>query len=206
MKALTQRQGEILQFITEYVDMHTFPPTFREIADYFAVSVKAAQDHVAALRKKGYLKHTAGRSRAMEILKIACPGDPDPEVVEIPVLGIVAAGAPVMAEEQWDGLVRLPRSLLKNQGDYFALTVRGDSMEGAGIMEGDTAIVEKQGNLRNGEIVVVQIDNRVTLKRIFWEHDRIRLQPENPKYVPIYVYSSQEAQLLGRLAAIIRSY
>jgi len=124
-------------------------------------------------------------------------------MIEIPVLGSVAAGVPLLAEENFDGNIIMHRSNLKKNKKYFALKVKGDSMAGAGILEGDTAIIEKQNTVRNGEIAVALIDEAVTLKRFFKESSRIRLQAENPSYKPIY---SQDVKILGRLSGIIRNY
>jgi repressor LexA len=202
MKELTQRQKEVLSFIAEYISIHTYPPTIREIADYFSVSIKAAHDHVSALKKKGYLKQDGKRSRTMELIRGGAD-DREGGFAEIPLLGTVAAGQPILAEENWDGVITLPQSMLKKNRKYFALKVRGNSMSGAGIMDGDTAIIEKLNSLRNGEIAVAVVNEAVTLKRFFKESTRVRLQPENPEYTPIY---SQNVRVLGRLAHIIRSY
>jgi repressor LexA len=202
MKELTARQKEVLSFIAEYISAHSYPPTIREAADYFSISVKGAHDHVTALRKKGFLKQTDKRSRTIELVRT----DDEEEstgFVEIPLLGTVAAGQPILAEENWDGIIKVDRSMLKKNKTYFALKVRGDSMSGAGIMDGDTAVIEKQSTVRNGEIAVAVVEEAVTLKRIFRESTRIRLQPENPAYKPIY---SQDIRVLGRLAQILRSY
>jgi repressor LexA len=125
------------------------------------------------------------------------------QMLEIPLLGSVAAGVPILAEENFDGNILLHHSMLKKNKKYFALKVKGDSMSGAGILEGDTAIIEKQNTVRNGEIAVAVIDEAVTLKRFFRESSRIRLQAENPAYKPIY---SQDVKILGRLSGIIRNY
>jgi repressor LexA len=125
------------------------------------------------------------------------------QMLEIPLLGSVAAGVPILAEENFDGNILLHHSMLKKNKKYFALKVKGDSMSGAGILEGDTAIIEKQNTARNGEIAVAVIDEAVTLKRFFRESSRIRLQAENPAYKPIY---SQDVKILGRLSGIIRNY
>jgi repressor LexA len=201
MKELTDRQREVLTFIMKYINSHTYPPTIREIADYFDVSIKGAHDHVVALKKKGYVKSDK-RSRTMEIIKR--DGEDGEDSVEVPILGPVAAGTPILAEENWDGVIPVHRSMLKQGGQYFALKVRGDSMEGAGILDGDMAIIEQQNTAENGEIVVAMVDDdATTLKRYFKEKNRVRLQPENTKYKPIY---SRDVRLLGRIATIIRSY
>ena len=201
MKELTNRQKEVLTFIAKYVKSNSYPPTIREIADNFSISVKGAHDHITALRKKGFLKQIDKRPRTMGLVHTA--QDDSSGMVEIPLLGSVAAGVPLLAEENYDGNIILHRSLLKKNKQYFALKVKGDSMAGAGILEGDTAIIEKQNTIRNGEIAVAVIDEAVTLKRFFRESTRIRLQAENPSYKPIY---SQDVKILGRLSGIIRNY
>jgi len=201
MKELTERQKEVLSFIADFLRKHSYPPTIREVADYYSISVKGAHDHITALRKKGFLKQADKRPRTMGLTH-AMPENPS-ELAEIPLLGSVAAGAPILAEENFDGNIVLHRSMLKKNKKYFALKVKGDSMSGAGILEGDTAIIEKQSTVHNGEIAVAVIDEAVTLKRFYKENARIRLQAENPAYKPIY---SHDVKILGRLFTIIRSY
>lgn len=201
MKEPTERQLEVLSFITEYLEDHAYPPTIRELADHFTISVKGAQDHVTALKKKGLLKQGDKKSRTMELIKTV---DHDKNFREIPVLGTVAAGRPILAEENKDGFIRLPRSFLRKNREYFALRVRGDSMTGVGIMEGDLAVIEEQSMVQNGEIAVVMLEDSVTLKTFYLEKTRVRLQPENPAYDPIYCEG--EVRVVGRLAHIMRSY
>ncbi|MCL2209214.1 MAG: transcriptional repressor LexA [Treponema sp.] len=201
MKELTERQKDVLSFISDYIKKNSYPPTIREIADNYSISVKGAHDHITALRKKGFLKHADKRPRTMGLTHVI--PEESSQMVEIPLLGSVAAGIPVMAEENFDGNIIMHRSLLRKNRKYFALKVRGDSMSGAGILEGDTAIIEKQNTVRNGEIAVAVIDEAVTLKRFFRESTRIRLQAENPSYKPIY---SQDVKIIGRLSGIIRNY
>jgi len=200
MKEMTDRQKQVITFIANYIKKNSYPPTIREIADHFEISVKGAHDHITALRKKGHLKQVDKRPRTMGLTH-SRPEDAD--LVEIPILGTVAAGIPLLAEENFDGNIPVHRSLLKKNKKYFALKVRGDSMIGAGILEGDTAIIEKQSTVHNGEIAVAVMEDGVTLKRFYKESSRIRLQAENPAYKPIY---SHEVKILGRLFTIIRSY
>jgi repressor LexA len=200
MKELTDRQREVLTFIIKFIDSHTYPPTIREIADHFEISIKGAHDHVTALKKKGYVKNDK-RSRTLEVIKR--DGEEDNVVVKIPILGPVAAGTPILAEENWDGSVPVHRAMLKKGCQYFALKVKGDSMEGAGILDGDMAIIEQRDIAEDGEIVVAMVNDATTLKRYYREKTRIRLQPENDNYKPIY---SQDVRLLGCVAGIIRSY
>jgi len=201
MKKATKRQEEVIGFISEYIYTHAYPPTIREVADFFSISVKGAHDHLTALKKKGLLKQGDKKPRTMELVKT---GKEEQDFREIPILGTVAAGRPILAIENMDGSIRFHKSLLKNGKDYFALRVRGDSMEDAGIINGDTAVIEHQNMVRNGEIAVVMLDDAVTLKTFYRESARIRLQPENAKYSPIYC--SGDVRILGRLVHIFRSY
>jgi repressor LexA len=203
MKELTERQREVLSFIAVYVAKHAYPPTIREIAENFSISVKGAYDHLSALKKKNRLRYGDKRSRTIEIIKRDNEGDADSASVDVPILGDVAAGRPILAEENWDGTLPVPRSMLRKDGSYFALRVRGDSMEGAGILDGDVAVIEKKEHARDGEIVVAVVEEAVTLKRFFRESSRIRLQAENPAYSPIYC---RDIRILGRLACILRKY
>ncbi|MDR2142958.1 MAG: transcriptional repressor LexA [Treponema sp.] len=201
MKEPTQRQREVLAFISDYIRSHYYPPTIREVAEHFSISVKGAYDHVLALKKKGRLKLGGKRSRTMEVVR----GEEDRAAdgfAEIPVLGVVAAGRPILAEENWDGSIPIHNSLLKKNKQYFALKVKGDSMKDAGILDRDMALVQKQNFARDGEIVVAVVDEAVTLKRFYKETNRIRLQPENSAYLPIY---SQDVRILGKLAYVIRA-
>jgi len=200
MKGPTERQKEVLGFIAAYINIHTYPPTIREVADFFSISIKGASDHLTALRKKGLLKQGDKKYRTMEL--VGAGGEED--FAEIPILGTVAAGRPILALENMEGSIKMHRTLLRNTAKYFALKVKGDSMEEAGIMDGDMAVIEHQNTVRNGEIAVVMLDDAVTLKTFYKESTRIRLQPENSKYSPIYC--SRDVRVLGRLAHIFRSY
>jgi repressor LexA len=125
------------------------------------------------------------------------------KLIQIPIVGTVAAGIPILSEENWEATVTLHESTLKKNRTYFAVRVRGDSMSGAGIMDGDLAVIEKLSVVKNGEIAVAVVEDAVTLKRFYKENSRIRLQAENPEYKPIYCH---DLRILGRLAQIIRYY
>ncbi len=202
MKELTERQREVLSFITSYVSKHSYPPTIREIADHFSISVKGAYDHLSALKKKNRLRYGDKRSRTLEVIKSDEDANGD-DFLSVPILGNVAAGRPILAEENWDGTVPVPRSMIHKDGSFFALRVRGDSMERAGIMDGDLAIIEKKELAKDGDIVVAVVEEAVTLKRFFKESSRIRLQAENPAYSPIYC---RDVRILGKLACLMRRY
>jgi repressor LexA len=199
MKTLTVRQKEVLDFISSYIEQHAYPPTIREIAERFAISVKGAYDHVKALEKKGVLRLGENRSRALELLN---RDKPERSVVEIPLLGVVAAGKPILAEENYSGSIHVPADMVRSS-PCFALSVRGDSMKDVGIFHDDIAVIEQRQTADNGEIVVAMIDDAVTLKRFFRENNRVKLMAENPAYAPIY---TQDVKILGRLRGIIRKY
>lgn len=204
MKALTERQQQILQFIRDYTQENSCPPTVRETAEHFSVSLKAVQDHFTALRKKGCLSRIEKRSRSLKVLVNDDLDDSAQDKTQsVPLLGTVAAGTPILCEENYEGYIKLQEPIVKAGYDYFALHVKGDSMIEAGILDGDLAVIQQKSTAINGEIVVAVIDDSVTLKRFFREPSRIRLQPENSSYRPIYC---QDVRILGTLANIIRTY
>ena len=200
MKELTKRQKQVLTFIVDFINSSKYPPTMREIASNFQITVNGAYDHVKALEKKGKIHCDVNRSRAIGIIK----GNEDiEEIIEVPLLGNVAAGKPLLSEENFDGFIKIPSSNLSN-GTHFALVVRGDSMQDIGIMDGDTAIMVYRQTAENGDIIVAMVnDEAVTLKRFYKEKNRIKLKAENPVYPPIY---SQNVRILGKLQYLIRSY
>lgn len=199
MKALTKRQGEILDFIRNYIHENQYPPSIREIGRNFSISVKGAYDHVKALEKKEVIAVSHNKSRAITLVP---ENDDVEESRKIPILGNVAAGLPLFAEENHDGSVTLPSDVLK-QGNLFTLRVQGESMTGAGILDGDLAVFVQQPLADNGEIVVAMVDDAVTLKRFYKEKNRVRLQAENPAFPSIF---TQDVRILGKLITIIRQY
>ncbi len=200
MKAITRRQNEVLEYITAFINEHHFPPTIREISEHFGISVKGAYDHVKALEKKRFIKIDNNRSRTIEV--IGQKREEQTDVVEIPILGNVAAGLPLLAEENHEGTVALASAQI-GSGAHFALHVQGDSMRDAGIMDGDLAVFKHQEVANNGDIVVAMVEEAVTLKRFFKEKNRVRLQAENEAYPPIF---TRDVRVLGKLAHLIRSY
>jgi len=201
MKELTLRQKEVLSYIADYKNKHSYPPTIREIAEHFSMSVKGAHDHITALKRKGQIKHEEKRPRTLELTNSR--KDDHSSIIDVPLLGSVAAGVPLLAEENFEKNIPIHSSFLKKHKKYFALKVKGDSMSGAGILDGDLAIIEKLSVVHNGEIAVAVLNDAVTLKRFYKESSRIRLQPENPAYKATY---SKDVKILGRLAGVIRSY
>ncbi|MCK5155010.1 MAG: transcriptional repressor LexA [Spirochaetales bacterium] len=201
MKGLTRRQKEVVEFIRDYIQEHSYPPTIRDIASNFSISVKAAFDHVKALEKKQIIKSDLNRSRSLEIL--AEEFSPIHEAIAIPLLGSVAAGMPLLTEENLEGTLSISAEMLGN-GDFFALRVKGDSMINAGIFDGDYAIIKQTNTASNGSIVVAWVqDDAVTLKRLYIEKNRVRLQAENDAYPPIY---TQDIRIAGKLQLVIRDY
>jgi len=206
MKELTKRQKEVLSFIADYIKKHSYPPTIRDIADHFTMSVKGAYDHVAALRRKKYLKQNDNRSRTMELVRAKIEEEDMGTITKIPIVGTVAAGIPILSEENWEGTITLHQSALKKNRTYFAVRVRGDSMSGAGIMDGDLAIIEKRNVVENGDIAIAVVNDAVTLKHFYKiENHRIKLVSENPKYKPMII-QGEHVRLEGRLVQIVRYY
>ncbi len=200
MKKLTERQEEVLAFIKTFIETNKYPPTMREIASNFGITANGAYDHVKALEKKGWIHCDVNRSRAIGIIEKETNIE---EIIEIPLLGNVAAGIPLLAEENFDGYIKIAASNLST-GTHFALQVKGDSMQDIGIMDGDTAIMVQTQTAKNGDIIVAMVnDEAVTLKRFFKEKNRIKLKAENPVYPPIY---SQNVRILGKLQYLVRSY
>lgn len=202
MKGITARQQEVLNFVASFTEENNYPPTVREIGEHFSISLRAVQDHLNALQKKGYLGQTQKRSRSLRILNEEAL-EPKLYVGKVPLLGTVAAGKPLLCEENLDGYVNLTEPFVRPGKSYFALRVRGTSMINAGILEGDLAVVEQAASAVDGQIVVAVIDDAITLKRFYKESDRIRLQPENPAFQPIY---SNDVRIVGILSNIVRTY
>ena len=203
MKGITDRQKEVLTFISAYTEKNGYPPTVREISEHFEISIRAVQDHIIALQKKGFLSQSQKRSRSIRVLSDMREKEQLPYVSKVPLLGTVAAGKPLLCEENLDGYVNLTEPFVRPGKSYFALRVRGQSMINAGILEGDLAIIEQSEIAADGQIIVAVIDDAITLKRYYKETDRIRLQPENPDFQAIYC---QNVRIVGILSNIVRTY
>ncbi|MDR2510206.1 MAG: transcriptional repressor LexA [Spirochaetaceae bacterium] len=203
MLCLTEKQKEVLRFISEQIKQNSYPPTIREIAARFSISTKGAFDHVNALKRKQMIEVTEKSSRTIKLVTGKDEENSD-GFIDIPLLGDVAAGKCILSEENLNGAVRIHSSMLKCNRKYFALTVRGDSMTGIGVMDGDTVIIEKHDTANNGDVVVVDVDDGGrALKRFFRQSYRIKLQSENPLYPPIY---STDVRIIGKLAGVYRTY
>lgn len=217
--SLTEKQAIVYNFIRKYQNEVGFPPTVREIAHYFGITGKAAHDHIKAISKKGYLRVFPGSARGMELLHKDEIKDnlndelselSNEETVTIPLLGHIAAGTPILAEENIESNIALPTSFVPKGGDLFALRVRGDSMENAGILDNDIAVMKQIRDVnievKNGDIVAALIDGDVTLKTFFQKQDRIELRPENPNYKPILLTATMKASIMAKLVGIYRKY
>ena len=203
MKQITERQKEILNFISDYQAENSYPLTVREIGDHFGVSIRAVQDHITALQKKGFITQTQKKSRSIKVLVDERQKDQGMFMEKVPLIGTIAAGKPLLCEENYEGYVTLTEPFIRPGKNYFALHVRGQSMINAGILEGDLAIIEQTSTATDGQIVVAVIDDAITLKRYFKEPSRIRLQPENPAFHPIYC---QDVRIVGILTNLVRTY
>jgi repressor LexA len=196
---LTKRQKEIFDFIRRYASKYGYPPTVREIGKAVGLhSSSTVHAHLANLEKVGLLRRDPTKPRAIELLV-----DRAKRVVRgsgVPLVGQVAAGAPILAEENIEEYIDVPSAIGGEEGDYI-LEVKGDSMKDAGILEGDYVVVREADDAANGEIVVALIEDEATVKRFFREKDRVRLQPANKAYKPI---RTRDARVLGKVVGVFR--
>ena len=203
MRGITDRQKEVLTFISTYTEENSYPPTVRDISEHFEISLRAVQDHITALQKKGFLSQSQKRARSIKVLEDFREKTPELFVGKVPLLGSVAAGKPLLSEENLDGYINLTEPFVRPGKSYFALRVRGQSMSNAGILDGDLAVVEQSSSAADGQIVVAVIDDAITLKRYYKESQRVRLQPENPAFQAIYC---TDVRIVGILSNIVRTY
>lgn len=217
MKGLTQRQRQILDFISESVKVRGYPPTIREIGDQMDIrSTNGVNDHLKALERKGFLLRDDLKSRAMRptdpddveveevdvVLEVVSPSN----LVEVPLLGRVAAGALYLQDTVPDGSVQMDRLLLGPHEEVYALRVKGESMIDDGIFDGDYVFVRKSPHAQQGEIVVAMVEGEATVKRFYREGDTIRLQPANATMEPILIqkHEFRETTILGKVVGIYR--
>jgi adenine-specific DNA-methyltransferase len=195
---LTKRQKKILEFIKKYIIKHGYSPSLQEIANHFNLSsLSTVHYHLSKLEQVGLISRYDFLPRSIKIEEQS-----DTQVVQIPLLGLIAAGDPIEAIEEKE-TISVPRSMLSASGNHYALKVRGDSMIDEGIFDGDTVIIKKQDTAENGEVVVALINgNEATLKKIYREKNGFRLQPANPKLKPIFV---QELIIQGKVTGVLRS-
>lgn len=200
---LTKRQREILDYLGSYASEHGYAPSFEEIAEHFNYnSLATVHEHLTNLERKGYIKRSYNESRAIEIL----PSDVMTRAVEVPLLGAVAAGAPIEASTS-DETVAVPEDFVRRAGNHYALRVRGNSMIDDQIRDGDFVVVQDRVTADNGDMVIAMLDGAsATVKRYYRERDgRIRLQPSNDQMAPMYVREDQ-MQVRGIVVGVLRRY
>ncbi len=208
---LTQRQARVYECLRRFVSERGYPPTVRELMEALGFkSPSSVHAYLAQLEQLGYIRRDLSKSRAVELLVDATVADPAPgkacdldalNAVRLPLLGRVAAGKPIVADGSVEEYMTLPRCLVGDDAS-FILKVKGDSMIGAGIFDGDFVAVREQQDATNGEIVVALLGDEATVKTFYREKNRIRLQPENPSMQPIY---AENPRILGRVVALLRT-
>jgi repressor LexA len=195
METLTKRQQQVLRFVAEFIRENGFSPTVREVARAMRIAIKGAQDHLAALERKGHIERKSRKSRTLQVVGIEAGG--------IPIVGRIAAGRPIEAVENFEGVLAAPPGLFV-RGDLFALKVRGDSMLGDHVCDGDLAVIRKQPTVENGEIAAVLLDHEVTLKRVFARRGQVELRSSNAAYKPSVV-PAESVRILGKLVGLVRA-
>lgn len=204
-KGLTKRQQQILEFIQEYVQREGYPPSIREIGQWAKISsLRGVTVHLDALARKGCIE----RSNTPRSIKITHPTyqASSADVVRLPLMGSIAAGAPIYAEDHVEDLIPVPSSMVRNIQDAFLLRVKGDSMTGEGIFPRDLVIVKPQRHANQNDLVAVVIDEEATVKRInYTKSGGVLLMPSNPNYEPIPV-STDKSLIVGRVIGLIRDY
>jgi repressor LexA len=197
VEGLTARQQQVLEFIRESLRTNGYPPTVREICGALHLSSPSTvHAHLSNLERHGYIKRDPTKPRALDVVGGLRPSRP------LPLVGRVAAGVPILAEENIEDHLEVPSFLRRDDGD-FVLAVRGDSMADTGIYNGDYIVVHPQHEVDNGEVVVALVGDEATTKRFFREGSQVRLQPENELYEPI-VLPADEVQLVGKVVGVLR--
>jgi repressor LexA len=208
VEELSPRQRDILDFIVGQVAQTGVVPSYREIGGALGIdSTNAVSDHIKALIRKGYVERVGepGRPRSLRLTEQATGFLSDDAITTVPVLGRIAAGVPLLAEQNYEGSVRMDASMLPPGGKVFGLVVTGDSMIEDGIFDGDTLFVRQREDARDGEIAVVMVDGEATVKRLFREGDRVRLQPANSEMQPIFVDQKKgDVRVLGVAVGVFR--
>jgi repressor LexA len=211
MQGLTQRQEQTLDYIRQSIEERGYPPTLREIGEHMGIrSTNGVNDHLRALERKGYLRREDMKSRALKLVENMPSSNPvkvaDDDLIEVQVLGRVAAGLPLLAEENVVDTVRVDRMLVRGGREVFGLRVTGDSMIEAGILSGDYIFVKKQSTADRGEIVVALIGDEATVKYFYPERDYVRFQPANAQMAPILVRATdfKSTMLLGKVVGVYR--
>lgn len=202
MSELTEKERQVLEYITDTIRREGFSPSVRDIGEALKIkSTSTVQSYIKRLEEKGVLKRESGKSRT---LRIDTYQRDSQRTVKVPILGKVAAGKPILAIENQEGYVDFPMpGVSRGYKDLFALRVAGESMINAGILSGDIVVVRRENYAENGDIVVALVEDEATVKRFYKENGHFRLQPENPTMEPIIV---DEVFILGRVVAVLRYY
>ncbi len=203
-KGLTPRQESILKFVAEYLQDNGYPPSIREIGQRFKIgSLRGVTVHLDALEKKGYID----RANTPRSIRIKHPGfqPATGNVTMLPLLGQIAAGSPILAQEYVEDMVPVPSEMVRNISNAYLLRVRGDSMSGEGINPRDLVVVKPQQAANHGDLVAVLIGEEATVKRLHLNGSQVRLMPSNPAYDPI-VIDRDDARILGRVVGLMRDY
>ena len=201
MTDVKDKQSEIYKFLKTYTESKGYPPSVREICEAVSLrSTSTVHGHLKRLEKKGMIKRDPSKPRALEIAELSAPKK---EMINIPIVGKITAGLPILATENIEDTFPIPLDYIKHDKELFMLRVSGQSMVNVGIRDNDLAIIESAQDAINGDIVVALIDDSATIKRFFKEKDHIRLQPENDTMDPILV---DDCKILGKLVGIFRSF
>lgn len=204
---LTERQREVLNFVQTFVREKGYPPSIREIGEYFHIYPRAAFDHLKALERKGYLKRQGSMSRGIELLTFQSERPhgkvEKPSIREVPILGRVAAGKPTLAVENVEGSIPVPAEWAKGK-DLFLLRIKGESMSPF-ILPGDYVIVRPQPSAENGDVVVTLMGEEATVKRFFKRRGKIELKPDNERWETIQLEEgSGEVRIIGKVVGVFR--
>lgn len=200
MREVSEKQSEIYEFLKTYTDNKGYPPSVREICEAVGLkSTSSVHGHLKRLESKGLIRRDPTKPRALEIIDNSLKK----EMVNIPIIGKVTAGLPILANENVEDTFPIPLNYIRHNKELFMLNISGDSMINAGIFDGDLAIIEECKTANNGEIVVALIENEATIKRFYKEKNHIRLQPENDNMDAIIV---DDCIILGKLVGLFRTY
>lgn len=194
-----EREQSVLEYLINATKAKGYPPSIREICTALNIkSVSTVHIHLENLERAGFISRSKSKTRAIDLSPTLGMAE---TMLEVPVLGTIAAGQPILAEETHGETIKLPEQMMPLHGDHFVLRVRGQSMVEAGILEDDYVVVHRQNTARNGDIIVALIENEATLKRFYAEKNGYRLQPENSTMEPIFV---KDLSILGKVTATYR--
>ena len=194
----------VLQFVLDYIQEIGYPPSIREIGDHFNIgSLRGVTVHLDALKRKGYIERS-NKPRSIRVIHPAYQRGQ--QVMMLPLVGQIAAGAPILATEHIEDLVPVPSAMVKNIQGAYLLRVRGDSMSGEGINPRDLVVVRPQETANHGDIVAIMLEDEATIKRIHFVRDKIRLMPSNPSYDPIELSAEDNPKILGKVVGLLRDY